>query len=46
MVTVGTEEIAAMMAGEIGIKTVMAGNEEVYQRPGAYVYIQLETKGE
>lgn len=36
-----------LMVGGMGIQTVLAGTEPVFQRQGAYVYIQLETeKGE
>ena len=44
MIYAGTETIETLMLGEMGIKTIMAGSENVYERPGAYVYIQLDTK--
>lgn len=44
MVNVGSEQIQTLMFGEMGIKTVYLGDESIYDRLGAYVYIELTTK--
>ena len=47
MISQDNQTITDLMAGEMGIKTVLAGTQPIFERPGAYVYIQLETeKGE
>lgn len=47
MIYAGAEQIASLMVGTMGVKTVAVGNDVVYQRPGGYVYIQLiSDKGE
>ncbi|MDM8237990.1 hypothetical protein QUW63_02590 [Pseudoflavonifractor phocaeensis] len=47
MIQQGNQPIMDLMVGDMGIQTVLAGTEPVFQRQGAYVYIQLETeKGE
>lgn len=47
MIYEGAEQIASLMVGTMGAKTVAVGNDVVYQRPGGYVYIQLiSDKGE
>ena len=44
MIYAGTETIETLMLGEMGIKTIMAGSENVNVRRGAYVYFLLDTK--
>lgn len=44
MVYDGTDQIAALMVGEMGIKTVAVGDETIYTRPGGYFYLELDTK--
>lgn len=39
---VNGEEIEELFAGEMGIKSVFAGEEEIYTRPGAYCYLELD----
>lgn len=47
MIYEGAEQVASLMVGTMGVKTVAVGNDVVYQRPGGYVYIQLiSDKGE
>lgn len=46
MINVGTEEIKELFIGNMGIKTAAVGDEIIYERPGAYVYIQLVTDEE
>ena len=47
MIYAGAEQIASLMVGTMGVKTVAVGNDVVYQRPGGYIYIQLiSDKGE
>lgn len=40
---VGTEQIASLMLGDMGVKTTVLGDTVVYSRPGGYVYIMLDT---
>lgn len=42
-ISVGAREIASLMVGDIGIKSVFVGRDKVYERPGGYVYIKLVT---
>lgn len=42
MLKIGTENISTLFVGRMGIKTASVGKEIVYQRPGAYVYIELQ----
>lgn len=39
---VNEEEITELFVGEMGIRSVYAGEEELYTRPGAYCYLELE----
>lgn len=43
---VGTDEITSLMVGGMGVKTIAAGSEILYERGGGCVYILLETKKE
>lgn len=43
MIYEGAEQIASLMVGTMGVKTVAVGNDVVYQRPGGYFYINLVT---
>lgn len=43
MINVGTEQIASLMMGNMGIKAAVVGPETVYTRPGGCVYITLDT---
>lgn len=40
----GQNQIASVMLGEMGIKTVYAGDDVIYNRPGGYFYLELDTK--
>lgn len=42
-IAVGTGEIASLFVGSTGIKSALVGSDSVYERPGAFVYIQLKT---
>lgn len=42
MLKVGTENISTLFVGRMGVKTAAVGAATVYQRPGAYVYIELQ----
>ena len=44
MLTVGTEQIKELFLGPMGVKTALVGTDNIYDRPGAYVYIELNTK--
>lgn len=44
MIYAGAEQIASLMVGNMGIKTVSVGDETIYTRPGGYLYIELNTK--
>lgn len=46
MINVGIEQIDALFMGEMGVKTVAIGDEVIHERPGGYLYIELETKEE
>lgn len=39
----GTEPVTSLMAGDMGIKSVLLGPDTLYERPGGYVYIKLTT---
>lgn len=40
---VGTEQIASLMLGDMGVKTAVLGDAVVYSRPGGYVFLMLDT---
>lgn len=40
----GTQPISDMFIGDMGIKTVLVGSESIYERPGGFLYIELNTK--
>lgn len=42
----GSDSVASLMIGEMGIKTAAVGSETVYTRPGGYIYIILENEKE
>lgn len=44
MIGQGEELVSILMVGEMGIKTARIGVQPVLERPGGYVYLQLETK--
>lgn len=44
MVNVAKEQITSLFVGEQRIKTVMAGTVPVYDRPGGYIYLTLDTE--
>lgn len=47
MIYGGTEQIASLMIGDMGIKSAFVGQDNVYERPGGYIYLILQTeKGE
>lgn len=43
MIKSGSDTITSLFVGKQGIKRVMAGLDVVYERPGSYVYITLDT---
>lgn len=44
MIYEGTEQVASLMIGDMGIKSVAIGDETIYTRPGGYFYLELDTK--
>lgn len=44
MIAIDEKEIAEMFIGTQGIKTVLVGEDPVYERKGGYVYLVLDTK--
>ncbi len=40
---VGAEQVASLMLGEMGVKSAILGETEVYSRPGGYIYLMLDT---
>ena len=40
----GQDQIASVMLGDMGIKTVYVGDDVIYNRPGGYFYLELDTK--
>ena len=44
MIDSGSNDISVMFAGEMGIKSVLIGDEVIYSRPGGYFYLELSTK--
>ena len=44
MIYAGAEQIASLMAGNMGIKTAAIGADTIHTRPGGYLYIELNTK--
>lgn len=43
MVYNGKDPITSLMVGQMGIKTAKVGSTTIYNRPGSYIYIKLET---
>lgn len=46
MIAIDVDQIETIFTGEMGIKTVVVGEEIIYTRPGGYFYLELETKEE
>ena len=44
MITIDGKEITEMLIGTQGIKTVIVGEDPVYERKGGYIYLVLDTK--
>lgn len=44
MIAVDEKEITEMFIGTQGIKTVIVGEDPVYERKGGYFYLVLDTK--
>lgn len=44
MISEGSEALASLMAGDMGIKAAAVGGDTIYTRPGGYLYIELDTK--
>ena len=42
----GAREVASLMVGDMGIKSVFVGPERVYERPGGYIYIKIISNDE
>ena len=41
MLNVGSDTVAQLFTGDMGIKTAAVGDDIVYTRPGGYFYIEL-----
>lgn len=44
MITIDEKEITEMFIGTQGIKTVLVGEDPLYERKGGYIYLVLDTK--
>ena len=44
MIAIDEKEITEMFIGTQGIKTVIVGEDPVYERKGGYIYLMLDTK--
>ena len=44
MITIDEKEITEMFIGTQGVKTVLVGEDPVYERKGGYIYLVLDTK--
>ena len=44
MITIDEKEITEILIGTQGIKTVIVGEDPVYERKGGYIYLVLDTK--
>lgn len=44
MIAIDEKEITEMFIGTLGIKTVLVGEDPVYERKGGYIYLVLDTK--
>ena len=44
MITIDEKELTEMFIGTQGIKTVLVGEDPVYERKGGYIYLVLDTK--
>ena len=44
MITIDEKESTEMFIGTQGIKTVLVGEDPVYERTGGYFYLVLDTK--
>ena len=44
MIAIDEKEITEMFIGAQGIKTVIVGEDHVYERTGGYIYLVLDTK--
>lgn len=44
MIYEGSEPVASLMVGEMGVKTAAVGGDVIYIRPGGYFYLELNTK--
>ncbi len=44
MIAVDEKEITEMFVGTQGIKTVLVGEDPVYERKGGYFYLILDTQ--
>lgn len=45
-IAIGETLISKLNIGEMGIKRVLTGDTELYNRPGGYFYLELITKEE
>lgn len=43
---IGEREADGLFVGQMGIKTVCLGGETIYERPGGYIYLELNDKKE
>lgn len=43
-VYVGAREGTSLMVGDMGVKSVFVGSEQIYERSGGYFYINLITE--
>lgn len=45
-IRIGETEINSIMVGDMGIKSVYAGDSRIFERTGGYIYLELSTKEE
>lgn len=46
MVNAEKSQISPLFIGDTGVKSIFIGTEKIYERPGGYVYLVLNTKPE
>ncbi len=46
MVNAEKSQISPLFIGDTGVKSIFVGTEKIYERPGGYVYLVLNTKPE
>lgn len=46
MLIIGEQSPAGLFVGEMGVKTACVGEQTLYERPGGYVFLELESEKE